>query len=220
VTSGAFDVRPPKQERSRASLERVLEAGAAVLEEDGWEGFTIAAVIERSNGSAGLIYSRFGRKDTLFHAIYDRTMTEIASSYDVFEDAARWDGLETRELVEQAVRELSNTLTVRPRLLRVIMHRAAVDETIRTRGSEWLQILGRQFQTLLIARSADFDHPDPPLAADVVYRMAWNAFARQIMYGPTFESPHEVEWDQLVREVTRAATRYLLPPALLAGRSA
>ena len=43
-----LEVRPPKQRRSREAWNRVLDAGVAILEEGGYDAFTIAAVCERA----------------------------------------------------------------------------------------------------------------------------------------------------------------------------
>jgi len=48
------------------------------------------------------------------------------------------------------------------------------------------------------------------LAVDVAFRMAWGTLARQIMYGPTFESHRVIAWDTLVAELGRACASYLL----------
>ncbi len=48
-------VRPPKQRRSRESYERVLEAAHTLLEENGFDGFTIQEVAARSGVSVGAI---------------------------------------------------------------------------------------------------------------------------------------------------------------------
>jgi AcrR family transcriptional regulator len=58
-------LRPPQQRRSRASFERVLEAGARLLEEDGYEAFTLAEVSQRAGVSIGAIYARIDAKETL-----------------------------------------------------------------------------------------------------------------------------------------------------------
>ena len=43
------EVRPPRQARTRASWERVLEEGVALLEEEpGYAGLTIGALCERA----------------------------------------------------------------------------------------------------------------------------------------------------------------------------
>ncbi len=67
-------VRPPKQRRSRESYERVLDAAHALLEENGFEGFTVQEVAVRSGVSIGAIYERFGNKETLLRAVHARLM--------------------------------------------------------------------------------------------------------------------------------------------------
>ena len=59
-------VRPPKQKRSQESLERVLQAGAEVLLDVGYEGFTLQEVSKRSGVSIGSIYACLGEKDLAF----------------------------------------------------------------------------------------------------------------------------------------------------------
>ena len=68
-------VQPPQQERSRASFERVIEAATSLLEEEGYDGFTLAEVSKRANVSIGSIYARVKSKDDLFYVIQDRYMT-------------------------------------------------------------------------------------------------------------------------------------------------
>jgi hypothetical protein len=40
--------------------------------------------------------------------------------------------------------------------------------------------------------------------------MAYCTFARQVMYGPTFESERPIKWNDLVEEVRSACAAYLL----------
>ena len=74
-TAASRRVQPPQQERSRASFERVIQAATALLEEDGYDGFTLAEVSKRANVSIGSIYARVKSKDDLFYVIQDRYMT-------------------------------------------------------------------------------------------------------------------------------------------------
>src|SRR3954453_10834195 len=80
-------LRPPLQTRSRESLERVLEAGQQLLEDAGWEGFTVQEVSRRAGVSIGSIYARAPSKDALILAVYDRAMSAIAEANDAFVDA-------------------------------------------------------------------------------------------------------------------------------------
>ena len=73
-------IRPPQQPRSRASLERVIVAGTKLLEEEGYEGFTLAKVSSMANVSIGSIYARVKSKDDLFYVIQDRFMSRTEQS--------------------------------------------------------------------------------------------------------------------------------------------
>src|SRR5213080_4486402 len=100
-------LRPPLQSRSRASLERVLEAGQKLLEEEGWEGFTVQEVSRRAKVSIGSIYARAPSKDALFMAVYDRALVDIQAEQERLQDDSRWEGMEPRELIVEAVRDMT-----------------------------------------------------------------------------------------------------------------
>ena len=100
-------------------------------------------------------------------------------------------------------------------LLRAFMHLGAVDDVISQRGSESSRELSRQFKAIVLEHRDEIGHADPDTAVDIAFRIAYCTFARQIMYGPEFESDLRVSWEELVPEVAAACVAYLLGP----GRS-
>jgi len=202
-------LRPPQQPRSRASLERVIAAGTQLLEEEGYEGFTLAKVSSLANVSIGSIYARVTKKDDLFLVIQDRFMAE-SERWPGFDELDGRDDLSTRELIHAAVTEIGHVFQANARLLRVFMHRGIVDDAVAARSSESVSLFSDIFERLLLTRRSEIAHTDPDLAVDVAFRMAWGTLARQIMYWPTFESRRIVEWDTLVRELGDACAAYLL----------
>ena len=202
-------LRPPQQPRSRASLERVIAAGTQLLEEEGYEGFTLAKVSSLANVSIGSIYARVTKKDDLFLVIQDRFMAE-SERWPGFDELDGRDDLSTRELIHAAVTEIGHVFQANARLLRVFMHRGIVDDAVAARSSESVSLFSDIFERLLLTRRSEIAHTDPDLAVDVAFRMAWGTLARQIMYWPTFESRRSVEWDTLVRELGDACAAYLL----------
>src|SRR5881227_870255 len=120
-------LRPPLQNRSRASLERVLEAGQQLLEEEGWEGFTVQEVSRRAGVSIGSIYARAPSKDALILAVYDRAMSAIAEANDaLLLPQEQWERLEARELMLVATREMTRQVLEHESILRVFMNRSPV----------------------------------------------------------------------------------------------
>jgi AcrR family transcriptional regulator len=65
---------PPQQARSRRTLERLLAATVAVMEEEGLAGVTIPVVAARAGMATGSIYRRFVDKDALIRAAFLRLL--------------------------------------------------------------------------------------------------------------------------------------------------
>jgi AcrR family transcriptional regulator len=203
-------VRVPRQQRSRDSLERVLAAGIDVLANEGWEGFTIAAVGKAAGVSVGMIYGRFENKDALFEAIHERFMSQIETLHVEGFDAAGWDELPTDQVIRRAVDVVAASFAFNAAMLRAAMLRSAVDDRIRKRGHRAIADLSRRFETALLERRADFSHPEPRLAVEVCFRMVFATLSRRTMFGPTFESSVELGWDRLVHELGAACVALLL----------
>src|SRR4051812_29557160 len=74
--------REPKQERSRASFERAVDAAVALLVERRSDAFTLAEVAARGGVSIGSIYGRVDSKDDLLRAAHAREMARIAAEQE------------------------------------------------------------------------------------------------------------------------------------------
>lgn len=202
-------VRPPKQRRSRESYERVLEAAHTLLEENGFDGFTIQEVAARSGVSVGAIYERFGNKETLLRAVHARLMESMSeanaaaeTATEIFQDAA--------DAIAASVAGMARVMNDNRKALRVFMHLGAADEVISARGSEASIALSREFKRSLKAYADEFRHPQPDVALDVAFRIAYCTLARQVTYGPVFESDQRLSWKRLVDELIGACAAYLL----------
>jgi len=204
---------PPKQRRSRLSAERVLNSSLELLEEHGFDAFTVAEVSKRAGISVGAIYARFGSKESLLRAVHGRAMEVIALEHAALQAA---NGPAPRHLPESVVEAVGMVAGVFSRnrdLLRAFMHLGAVDEVISRRGSASSRELARRFKAIVLVHRDEVVHRDPDTAVDVAFRMTYCTFARQVMYGPEFESEPPVAWDELVAEVAAACVAYLLRPA-------
>jgi AcrR family transcriptional regulator len=203
-------IRPPKQKRSQESLERVLEASKMLLAEHGFEAFTIQDVSQAADVSVGAIYARFGSKENLLRAVHRHAMESMRPEHEAVAAADGRPAKPAREVVVDAVQTVAGIFRGNEKLLRAFMHLGAVDDEISRRGSESSIDLARQFGATVLAHRDEIAHPQAEIAVDVAFRMAYCTFARQVMYGPTFESDRPIEWDDLVEEVGNACAAYLL----------
>src|SRR5262245_26618965 len=69
--------REPKQDRSRASFERVLDTATALLAEKGYSEFTLQELSRRSKVSIGSVYCRVNGKDDLIRLVQVRTLDRL-----------------------------------------------------------------------------------------------------------------------------------------------
>ena len=205
-------LRPPLQNRSRESLERVLIAGKKLLEQKGWEGFTVQEVSRRAKVSIGSIYARAPSKEALVLAVYDRALADIVVEQERLQDDSRWEGMEPRELIVEAVRDITGVMLRHEKILRVFMNRSPVDDVIRARAYEQIQRLAERWEGLLLRHAKAITHEDPELAIEIAFRIAFATFQRRVQFGPDFGAFVKVSDETLLDEVGRAVAAYLLEP--------
>lgn len=206
---GQLAVRPPRQARTRASWERVLDEALAILERDGYGGLTIAAVCQRAGVSPPTIYARTPNKDALLLAVYEHAMRRVMRSDQLDPSDPRWRSLPKRAVVHEAVAGVVRIWLENSDLLRPIVHRAAHDPEIRRRGSELSVDLGRRFRTILIDRRNVVDGADAERRADACFRIVYAALVQRVMYGPQFESDVRLTDDELLSLLVEMARRYM-----------
>ncbi|MHC1559460.1 TetR/AcrR family transcriptional regulator [Actinomycetospora sp. C-140] len=114
--------RQPRQERSRATVERIVAAGRAVLLERGTEGLTTNHVAAAAGISPGSLYQYFGDKESI--------LDEVVSRYsDELEERVTGAFVETvavrdpAEAVRRIVLALVDALAEHPALLRAVAQR-------------------------------------------------------------------------------------------------
>ncbi|MEU3772270.1 TetR/AcrR family transcriptional regulator [Streptomyces sp. NPDC032472] len=73
-------VTQPKQDRSRATRQRLLEAAVACLAEHGWSGSTVAVVAERAGVSRGAAQHHFPTREDLFTAAVEYVAEERSAA--------------------------------------------------------------------------------------------------------------------------------------------
>jgi AcrR family transcriptional regulator len=207
----ALRIRPPLQRRSREAWTRVLDAGVALLEQGGYEAFTIAAVCERANVAPRAIYDRAASKDALFLAVYEHGVRRVRDDNAQFADDTRWQDLTAPELVEQAVRELAGIFRRHAAFLRPVMLVSGVHPEIKRRGALYSREVGGQFTTLLLQAREQIDQPDPEKVISALFNTVFSALVLRTMYGPGFAVPADDD-ETFITTLSTVARRYLLAP--------
>ena len=205
-----LEVRPPKQRRSREGWSRVLDAGVAILEDGGYDAFTIAAICARAHVAPPAIYARTTSKDALFLAVYEHGIGRLRAEQGVFTEEARWAGLAPAELVRAAVAEMVGISLRHERFLRSVVLISATHPEVRRRGSRYSRELGEGFARVVLRARAAIRHDDPEAAVRSCFGTVFATSIIRIAYGPGFATPEPVDDDAFVADLGETGVRYLL----------
>ncbi|NBM18990.1 TetR/AcrR family transcriptional regulator [Streptomyces sp. GC420] len=151
--------RAPKQDRSRATRQRLLEAAVSCLAEHGWAGSTVSVVAERAGVSRGAAQHHFPTREDLFTAAVEYVAEERSQALrTLFTDgragrgAAGGHGRPPAPAPREAVLRALVELFTGP-LFRAALHlwvAASNEEPLRSRVTELEARVGRETHRIAV----------------------------------------------------------------------
>lgn len=116
--------RPPRQERSRVTVERIVRATQELLAEEGGDTVTVQQIVARADSSVGSFYARFDDRGAAVRYAEQRFWDDIESRWDAYLDAARWNEKGVLEIVARLIRDLVRAMMADRARLRVFLVQA------------------------------------------------------------------------------------------------
>jgi AcrR family transcriptional regulator len=212
----------PRQARSRATADRLLEATFALLSESGLEGAVIPRIAERAGVSAANIYRRFADKDALVRATI---LQALRASRAVNEGTlAR---MLVRATLAASARRLMTLLIEQyrsqPRLMRALLRFIENDtdaEFVRE-ARALLRANAELVARALLVHRDEIAHPDPARG------LAFAVMNAAVVVEAYMLDPHAGEWlggrrlgaAELARELTAGFVARLQAPPAARARS-
>lgn len=139
--------RTPRQGRSKATVEAILEATARILEREGDRSLTTARIAREAGVGVGSLYEYFDGKDAIVRALCARHVEEVRAVIDGA--LARLDGASASEAVDAFIDGLDALHAARPGLRREIMRQlperlgaaavVEIDRYVEARVAGWLR---------------------------------------------------------------------------------
>lgn len=214
MTSEPSGAPPALQARSRATQERIFEAGTRLLEEGGEDALTIAAVAATAGVAVGSVYRRFGDKERLLHALQSRFTEDFRVEFRRrVADTGLSSATPAADVVDGAVAGVVETFRTHEPLMRVFMLLGTRNPAVFAEGASASIQGGRMFRdTVLLAAPALRHHEDVETAVDFAYRLVYATCAHRVIHGEHLESARAMGWEQLADHVRRAVRAYLLTP--------
>ncbi|MFI0237884.1 TetR/AcrR family transcriptional regulator [Streptomyces sp. NPDC016845] len=193
--------RTPRQERSRATVRRILEAGERVLAEHGYEGASTSRIATAAGLSPGSLYQYFPHKDAIVSAVLQRYSDQLVTGITAqmtgqFEQPAP-------VLVRATLATLLDGLDVEPPFLRAaVEHGPRLDEGRALRVFE--DRIGELVLAYLTTRREEL-RPDVPLheAAWMLVRTVEHLTVRYLLDRPP------IPRDRFLAELTELTLNYV-----------
>lgn len=82
--------KSPRQERSRLTVERILDAAARIFHEEGYAGATTNEIADEARVSVGSLYQYFPNKHAIVVALHDQDVREGLDRVTAILDDDRW----------------------------------------------------------------------------------------------------------------------------------
>jgi AcrR family transcriptional regulator len=107
----------PKQERSRKTLQKLLEATVTVLDKHGLEGATIPRIAHAARVSPASVYRRFPDKDALVEAALLNVLEASSRSTAESFDPAKFSRIPIRKAVQRILSAILSQNRSHPKLV-------------------------------------------------------------------------------------------------------
>jgi AcrR family transcriptional regulator len=200
-------VRQPRQDRSQASMERVLDAFEKLLRNGSYESITINDIAAESATGAGSIYARFDGKRSILLALHARTR-DRARKY--FQSLFNPD-IKTAEDVEAAVGRVVRGMFVWHKRRRSIIRTSMLlDDADMYQGiSTSFRIWSDHFAVLLLSRGAPLSDVQARAVATAILQLATAILQQWVIFGNTSPAGHSLSEQDLLRLIRVAAMAQL-----------
>jgi AcrR family transcriptional regulator len=191
----------PRQARSRATVDSVLEATARVLVKHGFDGLTTNLVAQTAGVSIGSLYQYFPNKAALVGALIENhveSMTQLALG-----ELTRVARLPIGEAIRSVIEVMIRAHAVHPEL-----HRVLTEQVPRVgrmaKLAEIEALVQRMVAGLLAARRDELAISDPDMAAYVLV-----SAIEAITHRAALFSPDLLRDPRLIDETCTMVRRYL-----------
>lgn len=177
--------KAPRQERSRRTLGRIVEATETLLLERGPEGLTVADVVARADTSVGAFYTRFESKDDAVAYVHARFWDDVRERWSAFLAPERWVGVPVESIVAEVIRRFCRLFLSSDGRARGLLH-----ELLARRDAAQLQRIGEldaeiagMMARLLVSRRHELGHPQPGEVAAEGFHRVISAVRDHLLFG-------------------------------------
>lgn len=191
----------PEQDRSRSTVDAIVDAAARILVKDGYDAFTTNRVADKAGVSIGSLYQYFPNKDALLSELMRRHTNDLEAGITTMAEHAQRAPL--AEFVRAAIEH-----NVRSHLIDPVLHRVLSDEVPRLGKLDWqadfAKRMSARVKAALEARRTELAVADIDVAVYLVTRTV-----EAVVHNGVTERLADLKSGVLAEELTRMLAGYL-----------
>lgn len=195
--AGTFEVRRPRQARSVDSWDRILEAGIALLMQEGWEALTITSVCKKAGVTPPTIYARVDGLGGLFWAVYELGMRDVLSTQSNLLAIAAKTPPGSASRVQAVVHVAAGIFEKNKKFLQPIIRYSSSNNSLLAKGA-------KESRSLVLAMADLLPGKDRLAAFECAQHLYTEAVFR-VMYGGAFLSEKPESFKDFESRLLRAA---------------
>lgn len=201
---------PIAQDRSRSTVDKLVQATERVLSRDGLEATTVAAVAIEAGMSVGGVYKRFPDKDALLRIVYARFFENAAAGNAAALTAERWIDCTASQIIDALVRGAVHGHRQHRALLRALtlFCETHAESAFRKKAETLRQESFAATAALLLARKKEIRHPRPAHAIEFALFTLGSAL-RGLVLGERIRAGRTLSEAEIAAELSRMLKRYL-----------
>lgn len=165
-------LRPTRQRRSQRSLERIVEALDALIEEKTFEEIAVTEVCKRAGVSVGTFYDRVGKKEALLEHLRQRFYVEIVAQIEQAYAPGRFADFSLAQMLAINAREMVALHRRRQGAIRAIIVEARRSAAFAEHARRLNRVLMQRVCAAWTEKRAGFRPGDPELLARQAFLMA------------------------------------------------
>jgi AcrR family transcriptional regulator len=193
--------KSPEQDRSKATVEAIVEAAAHILIKHGYDAFTTNRVAEKAGVSIGSLYQYFPNKDALLSELMRRHVAEIERGIEEMAELAR-----TAPLAE--VIRVGILQNVRSHQIDPALHRVLSEEVPRLGALDWKVAFAERMEArvrgMLEARKSEISVADIDVAVYIMTRTV-----EAVVHSAVCDQTKAMASGLLAEELTRMLVGFL-----------
>jgi AcrR family transcriptional regulator len=207
----AIPRKQPEQDRSRATVDAIVDAAARILVKHGYDAFTTNRVAEKAGVSIGSLYQYFPNKDALLSELMRRHTLAIEDGIEAMAEHAKRAPL--AEVARVAIEQNVRAHLIDPELHRVLSEVPPLGKL--DWEAAFMERMAARVKAAFEARRAEIVVADLDLAVFIITHAA-----EAIVHNAAIERPDDLKSGAIAEEVTRLMVGYLTGKAIAPAKRA